>query len=605
MLSIRLAARLVPLVACAALLTPTARAQDETRVLRVYDVAALLEPSQDHPGPALSLEPSGIAGLEGAGGAEAAFEPDALIQLVRGAVAPDSWGHEATRCEVAGTLLEVIQTAAVHAEVAALLAALRADVTRELEVRARIVRCTAAGAIALLQQARARGGLLAAEAVDAALAAAGGEMLHETTVRGRLGRLTHAAALRQRAFLGDLDVEVAQKAAIVDPITRRHEYGAVIEVRGHALGPDRLALECRCVYATPVEPIRVVEAAGGRIEMPERQVASVGGSVVCAPGDTWVGVAVSPTGGVAFCLTPIRRDAPAAAGPAAAKAPRITRVYRIGALVRRPRDYAAPGLAPPGDSEGAGGIAGLAFGGDESDATAPLTADAVADLLRGNLDPDSWEHPRNRLEAQGDLLLVTHAPAMHDRIAGFLRTLAESRAGGVRVEAALVTPDAALRDLFRGSEPPPAERVDAWLAAAGARVLACAAVGARNLQEVSAWAGRTVPYLGDYEVEVAEEAKIPDPIPGLAREGFALDVRPRLGPEGTTVTLLLAPEWTSVVRPFRTFETPHGAVELPDTTHASLRTEVEVPAGRYAALALGTDASGSAAWLLVRAAPVR
>src|SRR3990167_8580663 len=105
--------------------TAVAGAQDQEadRPLRVYDVSLLTQPVKDCPGP--DLDPSDGTVLVEPDEVEACFDADDLVTLLTETVAPASWSEGGARCRVAGRTLEVVQTPAVHAQVAAFLGSLR------------------------------------------------------------------------------------------------------------------------------------------------------------------------------------------------------------------------------------------------------------------------------------------------------------------------------------------------------------------------------------------------------------------------------------------------------------------------------------------------
>jgi type II secretory pathway component GspD/PulD (secretin) len=99
-----------------------------------------------------------------------------------------------------------------------------------------------------------------------------------------------------------------------------------------------------------------------------------------------------------------------------------------------------------------------------------------------------------------------------------------------------------------------------------------------------------VAYIKDYDVEIAQNAVIADPIVDVVKEGVILDVRPTVSSDRRFVTLELRPTVATLVRPFRTFTSSlafGGAVtfEVPELKKESIKTTVVMPDG--ATLLLG------------------
>jgi hypothetical protein len=596
----------VPLTLAAVALVVAAAPLQEARELRVYDVSLLVEPVRDHPGPSLQIgaRKTGKMIWGEQESPEAPFDADGLVDLITGSIEPDSWRHDAVRCEVAGTTLQVIQSPGVQTQVKSFLTRLRRDVGAVVEVEVSVWRATPAQARALQAASPGRTGTFPAKGATTALAAMqGAERLDRATVALRSGQRAHAAALRERTYIGDIEVEVAEKSKVGDPITFSHRLGLVADLKCiPSRDGRRVMLESRLAWAELERIDRKTETAFGDVELPERRVTSILGLASLAYGEEWCGAATANGGKAVVFVLSARRRLPAGGGNA--KDPeggrRVTRVYGIAGLTFRAFDFPGPNLTS-NLTPGAGGAAGgMVFGDDEAEEGVRLDPEAVTELIRSNLDPDSWDHPRNTITYRGQSLLVTHTPEMQKEVVALLARLEASRPPALRVESVLVQPDVALDGLIDGRNGGTLadEAVSNWLAGAGARIEAYASLTGQNKQLVSAAIRHSVPAVGDWDVEVASSASAEDPIVRVALEGFVLSAQPLLSGDGATVSLRLAPERAFITRPIRVVETQHGPVELMEPSHHEAGMTPVVQEKTWAAQRFGRNAQGKPLVLL-------
>lgn len=594
--------------------------QEVERVLRIYDVSLLVEPIVDNPGPALEPDASGPLSGGLSFGSEADdmpshFTAEELVEIIFSSVDPDSWGHADTRCQVSGTTLEVVQIPAVHDRIAELLGALRSELGQQLEVEVQFFTTTAVAAQRAVGFTPGRVGVVPAAQLAPLLARAGltGAPAESLVVQLRVGQRSHAAALRDRLFVSDYDVEVAEKTASPDPVISRQRFGAVADVAALASRDgSKLTLECRLAFAEPGDLARAVETELGRIELPERIVVQCYATATPSLGESWIGAAARPGGAaVLFTVTPRARNVATGSGAKAlpkVAGKRITRAYDLGALT-----YYAPnfpgirlGLRSP-DAEASGGIPGLAM--EDGTESVRLTEDDVAELIKANLDPDSWEHPRNALEVRAGAVLVTHSPAMHQQVRDYIGQLLQSRAAEVRCETLVVAADATLLQLIAARTGPaiPAQAMQAWLAGASdaAAVAGYASFSVQNRQRSCAQAVRCLRTLADWDTEVASGAKIGDPIVRVVVEGFVGDIRPTLAGDGKAVALTLHSQVAQLTGPIRTVATQLGEVQLADVLTRGNPSTVILPLGDWGAVRLGRDAAGRELVQLVSARLVR
>ncbi len=300
-------------------------------------------------------------------------------------------------------------------------------------------------------------------------------------------------------------------------------------------------------------------------------------------------------------LDQVIRSLRAALAEAAAKGPTkpITfelRMYDVRALVTPIQDYPAGSinLVPSG---------GFGFGYGEAEDLEPLAfyeIDAIIDMIRQNVAPDSWDELRSAsIQQARGILMVRHMSAVHDRIEMLLGELRKKAASQVNVEVKVLRlPDAALRAIQGGEgaavlTPAGEKRLRAVVASGEAKVIRTGSVACTNSQRVSLSDTGRVSYVQDFDVEIAQAAFIGDPIVTSLSEGLIFDVRPTLAGYGDLVVLEVRVENARLNRPMPSVETPVGTIETPRLELTKLRTILAVPVGRTVvvggALADGDD----------------
>lgn len=259
------------------------------------------------------------------------------------------------------------------------------------------------------------------------------------------------------------------------------------------------------------------------------------------------------------------------------------RMYDVRALVTPVADFPSTSinLVPSGGF-------GFGFGAEEDlEPMAFYEIDAIVDMIRANIAPESWEELRSAsIEETRGILMVRHTSVVHARIEALLDELRKKAASQVNVEVkVLYLSDATLRSVL-GDEsasiltPAAEERLMAVLESKQARLVHSGSVACTNSQRVSLSDVGQVSYVQDYDVEIAQAASIPDPIVSTLREGLIFDVRPTLAGSGDLVVLEVRVENARAHRPIETIETPVGTVETPNLELTKLRSILAVPVGR-------------------------
>lgn len=516
---------LLPLLAFLPLLLgPAPAAGEDAPALerRAYDLSWLGR-SPSVPGEALGLTftaPDRSAwedeAEEDSDGREQLLSTDALQGLVRDLVHPELW-EGSTKAQVAldGGRLVVTAPSAVQAEVAAFLDALWSELSVRVRLEAQLLRLSAEAFDALPAEGL-RAALLqgrpSAEQVRALVALAGqdGDAVRLATLACP-GRWTLLARTTARTWLLDYDVEIAQDSVVANPQVQRVLTGLRLDLRpcvmpaapgAPAPGAGRLVrLDVLVDIAEPLGEPRSVDLEAdpfGLLDLPALRVLRLASVLPLASGETGA-LLVRTDDDVRVVLL----SATVTGGPAPQPA--------AGALVRR-IDLSAltlPRVSAGLTSEGAGPpvpctpALRLELG---PEGAPPLSQD---DLL-------PWLAPQAIADAPRPWSLVEAGSLWAPR--------AEAEALSARVAAAGAPLLARERLVLSVRETPkggaPRERAVLALDVASGLPFAVQHVVERC-------------YVADWDVEVAQEARTGDPIPGVLSAGLFLSGRVDGGPLAT------------------------------------------------------------------------
>jgi hypothetical protein len=111
-------------------------------------------------------------------------------------------------------------------------------------------------------------------------------------------------------------------------------------------------------------------------------------------------------------------------------------------------------------------------------------------------------------------------------------------------------------------------------------------------RRASLMAGSTANFIADYDVEVAQEARIADPIVGQGFDGLVVNLRPTLSSDKRTVNVALQMLLARRTFPNRAFES--GAQFLGPIDHmrqdrSVIDANLQIPAGGTHVVDLGVD----------------
>lgn len=273
-------------------------------------------------------------------------------------------------------------------------------------------------------------------------------------------------------------------------------------------------------------------------------------------------------------------------------------VYNVGALTVRIEDFPGPavGFDASGHNSGAWireGEEGVAIAGED-----------LKLLIYQSIAPGTWDTPPNSIEYMDGQLIIRHTPETHARIRLFLDAIRSQLCRTVVVEAEVLELAAGVLEAPAGSALTDAQvkAVDEAAAdpARGRRLASLRACGL-NGQRFHAKALSQETFLRDFDVEIAERASIADPIMSLRISGFLMDVRPTLSEDGRLAFLAVrfAAAEPQALRTFEPGGKTLGTIEQPDDAVAQTRSNLIVPAGRWAVLSATSFGGAQPGWTQV------
>lgn len=555
-------------------------AQESDCVSRVYDVRALIQAEQDRPGPRLELGRGGPRRIEDGVEYFPAFDGETLTSLLENLLGPDAWSADGASMDLAGGWLEVRQTAALHARIAAVLGVLARAGSRRAVVDAHVVLL----APGMLEEAGAEAGVLS-EAQDRALreAAAGGKRgrtVGVLRVAGLPGVLGHAAEVRQRRLLTDFDIEIAMDSVVADPVSRQVLDGTVLEIRP-CFAPDgaTILVDYRFSCARPgtVREFDGKTKPEGKFQLPSRGLFTAGGTWPCPSGRTVLLVPGGVTGidegwTLAVLLQARRVEEPMgdlATGTEGVK----LRLLEAGALTASFQDaWKRTVDLPPVETTEV-----VADWVEDPDCPG-IDTEALAELIRRETGEDAWAADGVSLVTQPGRVLVTASEPLLDATETCLKALAKPRLRRAAVDVAVVAVDAA----HRGSLP--ASDLLA-LARKGetARVVARASALGLPGQRAAAFAGAESLFVRDRDVEIAQGAGATDPVSDVFTEGLALNARPFEPEAGGRARVELEAQfgWRAKLEPAGTGTAPGGDIDRTSIELLEARCTMGLNAGEW------------------------
>ncbi|MBI2923306.1 MAG: hypothetical protein HYY18_19795 [Planctomycetes bacterium] len=501
-----------------------AGAQEIRAVSRSYDIRSFTRGRQEEPAPSLEVpgEPSAVPA-----GSEDWFrvlDADSVRSLLADAIEPGTWDTPPNRLEEYKGWIEVQAPEATQERVAAFLETLARRCSTRIAVDAEVLEFEPG----ILEATGAGAGVLDPETErairEAALDPARGKLVAALRTLSLAGRRVHAADVRQSRLLQDFDIEIAQGAAIADPIVPRLLDGSVLDVVPMSTpDPGVLLLVFRFACALP-EPLRIFDGntrPEGRMQQPARRVLRAKGALPCPVGRT-VLLAAGGSEGVAggrtlAVLVRATRVAEQAGDLPYRRDGRVLRIVDTGGLVATVPDFPAPRIdfdTVVRDDAGSNFVVPEERGEG-------ISGERIGELVRASTGEEAWDDGESALVCQGGLCLLAGPEPRVEAAEAVVASLLQLRRAYVAVDAVAV----ALETAPRGEARDPATLLDRARRRDGARIAAAVHALGLNGQRFHAWSGAETLFVASRDVEIAQEAGATDPVTAGLRQGLVIDVR--------------------------------------------------------------------------------
>ena len=547
--------------------------------LRIFDISMLVTPhlaqSGPHLGPDNQFWEEDYADFE----PESFIEGDALADLIRDTIETETWdtGWADIQFREGGRLI-VRNLPSVNRKIETFLAALAAAAGRRVRLSAALFEVPESGRAAL------EAGTPPARIPDAKLVASG-------STETRSGVQAVIKVTNRVRYVRDYDVEIAQGSNLSDPIVGTPDEGFTLEVLPRiTLGGGRVVLQCYSQSGRFRRPFRSLVVATdeeyfaerfrsdrryshGKLELPVYDHANAFFTRVARSGESFVVPTLSEGKLLALVVTP------RVTGRGGLNGLYDTSLYDIGAMTGRFRnpffgfpeemepEYAAwfaPGFHNAGDYDS------RLLGGPED----------ILDLVVSNVTPWAWEED-SYLHLSGESRLFVHAEeGLRRDVETFLREREAEALVPVTLEVAVysITGELPAGDAER--EVP-----------AGAVLRSWARLDTLPHLRTGFQAGSLTSFLADYDVEVAQEARIADPIIGLAFEGITGNLTAELSMDRKrmSVELSMLLSHLGPIRQFLSGTQYLGPVDHFDTARTVLNQTIEMATGGSFWIDAGTD----------------
>jgi hypothetical protein len=528
---------------------------------------------------------------------------DELIELIRNAVAPWYWEEtEGADIRASGEEQLIAKAeATVQDSIGAFLANLEEMAGALVTVDVHAVQLSLAEAAAL---ASGPDGALDPDKVEALIS--GDDAGPSLSLTAYSGMRVSGYAGHRRAWVSDADVEVAQESQIADPIVSVANLGLALDVRPVATPDRKQVLVGLDVALSGLAVDRSASTgASGEIELPGFDVTVVRAAVGMEAGAWMFADGAGHEGGDSrwrFLLRATVHGEPRGPGgvdlpkqPARALGPMGIRYFPIPVLATAVRNI--PGGAP------------IPMPSSYTPPEPPelpepwpfIPEEAVVDMIRELGGEEFWEDPAT-IEVRNRTIIARNTPAMLAGIDRLLETLRKDLFWTIDTTVEVIeAPMGVARHLGVGGALGEEQAgILAEALASGQAVRLDTAVvtslaGARN----TVTSGRLVRYVQDYEPEIAQDARILNPIILHFFDGLEADVRPMptLDRKAAQVSLrILRAHQDGDLRKFSV--SPGAEVELPDVETFELNTEICAPMGRTSIAAVW-GSGGRARLLLV------
>ncbi len=560
------------------LLTGVASAQSVELEFRVYDVSAITE-SRHHT----------YASRLGHQGSLSYFEEmeeqdprqflsvDALADYVRATVEPGSWEGGGDVMGMRGRLLLVKNRPAVHQKIQEFLRGLSAGASQRIGFSVEVYELGDEQYAALAPDAVPEPGPAKVDRNVNLVDSASGEAWPGIT--------TAVQVTNRMRYVGDYDAEIAQGSNISDPVVSFGVEGTSVEliVRPTVNG-DRLVIDAIVQYGRFDRPFRQLELGVDEENMqgPYRSTVRKNLGIIELPVFRMFGAAMTrivPATGtftipvVAEGRTLIVKVRTKLLG---SKVPES--ILTIGALCHRP-ELVYFGVNPEVEADEADIIAPtlLRFGHE----LPPFFPgpEELLDLILQNVAPWYWEEGEARVNiTENHDLVVLASEDILKAVRKFVVDLETQQLRQIHFDVRVLSSKSAIAPGVRDSFP---EGVPIY----------AGKVSTLPDRRASFQIGNTMNYIADYDVEVAQEARISDPIIGQSFEGLVANLQPTLTTDGeqvvTKLKLLLSSRELGKV--FDSGARFLGPIDRLSENRREFDTTVTIPAGSVYILDAGMN----------------
>jgi hypothetical protein len=608
-------------VALAVLLIGTstaATAGDERTATRIFNVSRLVaqvrDASRGHFGPAVPAgctdcfpdkddEDSGLVVYE-------------VMELLRTFVDTESWDRAGVAIVPIGKgHLVISQTPENLERVRMFLAWLEACVCRRVDMSVHwlvfgpgsVARLRATGSL----DAVARGTLDDDEVEALLTEVAAPDNEHESgslsSIGGKLVALRRTTIV---SYVADYEVEVAQDSQIGDPVVGQGREGLEVHVRATPLADGSAVgltvIGCAGRFRRPMPTVQLEAEELGTLDLPEFEIVRVSARAVVAAGRTMATGVWSPRGenDRRLCVLLLKpRDR-----RRVVKSPLVgVDFFDCGFLTSHTDESGIGRLfgEEPWDLPGWSALGLLSTSGSSP----TVSSDGIIDLIMTVVAPESWEEDEATLlpTAFGGLL-ARNTPAVLDEIRELLGALERIALRGVQMDLRVFSvPGRAILENATKLAPGPRKDLgilDRLARDETVREIRRVALGGIENRWAACQAGVDVSFVSDHDAEVAQGARIADPLVGRIFDGLVANVRPMLSLDGREVTLELALRLSRVdplflMPPRRTGAAASGILHLPRQRVLRHEASVTFPRGGCRVIDAGTGMAEPGRRLLI------
>ena len=489
-----------------------AYADEGDLALRTYDISAMTAVRIPRIGPRLGSTPSGHQNPETELREPHQFlQPDQLVDVIREMVEPESWDEEGASIEARYSRLFIRNQVHVLTKVEKVLETLSQEASRRVRFEVSVWRMDWAEGLAEL-------------AGKEFVPPENAEHLESGSVETYPGVSTSFKVTRRHRILKDFDVEIAEKSAIADPIVEAADEGLVIDLVPHpTMDGGRVVVETlvrRGEFEQPIPQLTLAKSRDyllGRLQLPVfRQSFAQTTAVVTSGGEYTVPFISDGKLIVVRVKTKVLGRASA------------DWLIDTGALTGAQNRYMV-GYNPDSEDEERARWAPRLYRTYTDDPFRPLGhPEELGELVISFVDPWHWEDYGRIDYGQNGLFFVRAKPEVNQRVHRFLAAREQEVIRPLRLDLSIVSVAGEVKSGPAESLPEaqPVRHAVSLTTLAG--------------KETSVLLGRTRNFVVDYDVEVAQDSKIADPIIGQVFTGLAANLRPLLSLDGSKVRLDLS-----------------------------------------------------------------